>query len=265
MIRFECPGCRAIYTVKDDKAGKTGKCPSCGSQFVIPQPDPDPEPPPPVPEVALAIPIPPPLITPIKRADRPLRRVERDADEFDDDDDRPRRRRRVRQDDDRSWIRDNKGLFRIISGVMSLVTGALQLMCGIGAMIGGIFFLTAFAGLSANSNNPNASNVMGGLAGIGTAMFVGCGLMAILFALFYIFAGIGALTRKGYGRILTILVGISATLWVMMAFGNVATSLINLHLGQVMFGMLQLLYAGVHALTSFFAAIGAGSDREFNQ
>ena len=271
MIRFECPGCRAIYTVKDDKAGKTGKCPSCGSQFVIPQPESDPEPPEPpppvpIPEAALAIPISPPAITTIKRADRPLRRVERDADEFDDDDDRPRRRRRTRpQDDDPSWIQTNKGLFRIISGVMSLVTGALQLMCGIGAMIGGIFFLTAFAGLSANSNNPNASNVMGGLAGIGTAMFVGCGLVAILFALFYIFAGIGALTRKGYGRILTILVGISATLWVMMAFGNVGMSLINLHFGQVLFGMLQLLYAGVHALTSFFAAIGAGSDREFNQ
>ena len=268
MIRFECPGCQAIYNVQDDKAGKTGKCPSCGSQFVIPRPDPEPpaSPPavPPIPEVALVIPVPPPSIAPVKRADRPLRRVEADSDEFDDD--RPRRRRRTRpQDDDQSWIQTNKGLFRVISGVMSLITGALQLMCGVGAMIGGIFFLTAFAGLSANSNNPNASNVMGGLAGIGTAMFVGCGLVAILFALFYIFAGIGALTRKGYGRILTIIVGISATLWVMMAFGNVGMSLINLHFGQVLFGMLQLLYAGVHALTSFFAAIGAGSEREFNQ
>ena len=271
MIRFECPGCRAIYNVKDDKAGKIGKCPSCGSQFIIPPPGSDPEPPaspppvPPIPEAALAIPASPPSITLVKRADRPIRRVEANSDEFDEDD-RPRRRRRTRrQDDDPSWIQTNKGLFRIISGVMSLVTGALQLMCGIGGIIGGIFFLTAFAGLSANSNNPNASNVLGGLAGIGTAMFIGCGLVAILFALFFIFAGIGALTRKGYGRILTIIVGISATLWVMMAFGNVGMSLINLHFGQVMFGMLQLLYAGVHALTSFFAAIGAGSEREFNQ
>ncbi len=36
MIRFACPGCAATYTVADEKAGKTGKCPKCESQFVIP-------------------------------------------------------------------------------------------------------------------------------------------------------------------------------------------------------------------------------------
>lgn len=59
MIRFACPGCQAIYNVKDDKAGKTGKCPTCGSQFLIPG-EPaasDPAPPP--------LPAPPP-IPPIK-------------------------------------------------------------------------------------------------------------------------------------------------------------------------------------------------------
>lgn len=37
MIRFACPGCSATFTVADEKAGKTGKCPKCQSQFVIPE------------------------------------------------------------------------------------------------------------------------------------------------------------------------------------------------------------------------------------
>jgi hypothetical protein len=36
MIRFACPGCSATFTVDDEKAGKTGKCPKCQAQFVIP-------------------------------------------------------------------------------------------------------------------------------------------------------------------------------------------------------------------------------------
>lgn len=36
MIRFACPGCSATFTVANEKAGKTGKCPKCQSQFVIP-------------------------------------------------------------------------------------------------------------------------------------------------------------------------------------------------------------------------------------
>ena len=49
MIRFACPGCSATFTVTDEKAGKTGKCPKCQTQFTIPFPQPDPEenPPPP--------------------------------------------------------------------------------------------------------------------------------------------------------------------------------------------------------------------------
>ncbi len=39
MIRFSCPGCQAVYTVGPDKAGKTGKCPKCQSQFSIPKED----------------------------------------------------------------------------------------------------------------------------------------------------------------------------------------------------------------------------------
>jgi TM2 domain-containing membrane protein YozV len=37
MIRFACPGCAMVYTVEPGKGGKTGKCPKCQSQFIIPQ------------------------------------------------------------------------------------------------------------------------------------------------------------------------------------------------------------------------------------
>ena len=36
MIRFACPGCSAMFTVEDEKAGKSGKCPKCQTQFIIP-------------------------------------------------------------------------------------------------------------------------------------------------------------------------------------------------------------------------------------
>jgi DNA-directed RNA polymerase subunit M/transcription elongation factor TFIIS len=36
MIKFACPGCSATFTVADEKAGKSGKCPKCQSEFVIP-------------------------------------------------------------------------------------------------------------------------------------------------------------------------------------------------------------------------------------
>lgn len=39
MIRFACPGCGASFTVGDEKAGKSGKCPKCQSAFVIPAPE----------------------------------------------------------------------------------------------------------------------------------------------------------------------------------------------------------------------------------
>jgi hypothetical protein len=46
MIRFSCPGCGATYSVEDAKGGKTGKCPKCQSQFVIPMPEGGAAPPP---------------------------------------------------------------------------------------------------------------------------------------------------------------------------------------------------------------------------
>lgn len=61
MIRFACPGCSATFTVGDEKAGKTGKCPKCQSQFVIPAAD----------AGAPAADVPPPVPSASKSASRP--------------------------------------------------------------------------------------------------------------------------------------------------------------------------------------------------
>ncbi len=59
MIRFACPGCSATFTVTDEKAGKTGKCPKCQTQFTIPAvPATDPDRPPPPTTVEAPPPIP---------------------------------------------------------------------------------------------------------------------------------------------------------------------------------------------------------------
>lgn len=39
MIKFACPGCAEVYSVEDAKAGKSGKCPKCQADFVIPRAD----------------------------------------------------------------------------------------------------------------------------------------------------------------------------------------------------------------------------------
>lgn len=65
MIRFACPGCGVVYSVADEKAGKTGKCPKCQSNFVIPDVDPTAPPPlpgaDPEPSLVAADDVPPPL------------------------------------------------------------------------------------------------------------------------------------------------------------------------------------------------------------
>ena len=58
MIRFACPNCDAVYTVDEEKAGKTGECPKCQSQFLIPAPDP--------------APVPTPDLAPVPESDKPV-------------------------------------------------------------------------------------------------------------------------------------------------------------------------------------------------
>jgi DNA-directed RNA polymerase subunit RPC12/RpoP len=56
MIRFSCPGCGAVYAVEGAKAGRTGQCPKCRGQFLIPRPEAaDPPPPPDDPDAPVEV------------------------------------------------------------------------------------------------------------------------------------------------------------------------------------------------------------------
>lgn len=365
MIRFACPGCQAIYNVKDDKAGKTGKCPACASQFLIPgtaavtpaAPAPVPvsappqiplPPPPPMQPAAVeiepcpscsarltvepanlgidiacpecsatylavklgSVPKPPPeparkssfggksgsslsdaLNTMKPKGDKPSSRksVRRDeqpdetfaSDEEDEDaeeEERPSRRRRSsRRDDDEPAPRrkrkrskrgsegGNKSVVRIISACLSLLAGAGQLLCGLGVMIAGSIIVAALTGVGASSNNPNAGNaaLVGG--GVSVVVFVGCGLTVILFSFLNIFAGIGALTRKPYGRVLTMIVSGLASIGAALDLFALANSLFQTtFVGMLIYG-LGFAFALAHAVTGFMATIGEGAAEEFNQ
>jgi len=41
-ISFPCDGCGSVLSVPDDKAGKQGKCPKCGTIVEVPKPPPQP-------------------------------------------------------------------------------------------------------------------------------------------------------------------------------------------------------------------------------
>jgi predicted Zn finger-like uncharacterized protein len=106
-----CPSCEAKARVKDEMAGKRGKCPKCGHIFVITGPAE--EAPPPVDEGIVASgpggeppPIPPPSRVEESEPDDqpPSRHDDEDRPSRHDDEDRPSRR----DDDDRPSRRDDE-------------------------------------------------------------------------------------------------------------------------------------------------------------
>jgi DNA-directed RNA polymerase subunit M/transcription elongation factor TFIIS len=129
MIQFACPSCAAVFSVGDEKAGKTGKCPKCDAKFVIPDAEPGAAPSPPLPvddnveikpcpgcqakltvargDIGLDVECPYCKTvykaakaggsSAVIRTDRPSKRS---APVEDDEDDRPSRRRRRDEDDD---------------------------------------------------------------------------------------------------------------------------------------------------------------------
>jgi ribosomal protein S27E len=267
MIRFSCPGCNKEYNVKDDKAGKTGKCPACGTAFTIPGGD----------SAAL---VPKPRLT-VRREveedeERPIRRrMTREDDQDDEVDDRPRRkkRRRIRArnddgeyEDEKPFLIQYRGVFRIISGIMSLLTGAMNILCGLWTMLTGAFILSIFGAASQvpnnTPNNPAQSMFLAG-GGMITGAVIGCGVCFVIFACLYIMAGVGALARKPYGRILTIIVGVFCVIQSLFMLFSVVKSLLGGNFGGFFIMSVVLVYAAIHAVLSFLACFGPGADKEF--
>ncbi len=98
MIRFSCPGCGAVYSVTDDKAGKKGKCPKCQTDFQIPQAEASapaaPPPPPPKPAGGSN------PFADLADDDAPKKKKPSKADLDDDYDDRPKKKPARAADDD---------------------------------------------------------------------------------------------------------------------------------------------------------------------
>ncbi len=213
MIRFQCPGCQATYTVGDEKAGKQGKCPKCQSAFVIPgaemsAPPPPAPPPPPPPAEEEGIEIAPcpkcgtrltvspgdiglnvqcPSCATTFPAARPgaVAPVPPPSSYSGDDDDRPaRRRRRDDDDDDRPSRRSRRiGTVEIKRlGVLSVakIQGALGFAMGavVGFVYGGFFLLMAAGGAGGGAGAGGA----GAMAGMGICF-------AIALPVFYGFLG----------------------------------------------------------------------------
>jgi len=38
-MKFNCPHCQKVLNVKDELAGKRGKCPACGQAITVPEPE----------------------------------------------------------------------------------------------------------------------------------------------------------------------------------------------------------------------------------
>ena len=223
MIRFQCPGCQATYTVGDEKAGKQGKCPKCQSAFIIPgaeasAPPPPappalPPPPPPVEEEGIEIsPCPKcgtrltvsagdiglnvqcPSCSTTFQAARPgsMAPVPPPPAPFStDDDDRPARRRRRDDDDDsdretRRSRRTGTVEIRRISVVGGLKMGAaigFAYGCVIGFLYGGFLATLGLAGAA----GPGGGGGAGAMAGAGLCIAI---LAPILYCLVGFVAGL---------------------------------------------------------------------------
>ncbi|MGL6073247.1 MAG: MJ0042-type zinc finger domain-containing protein [Fimbriiglobus sp.] len=304
-IRFACPGCNAEYAVSENKAGKTGTCPKCSAKFLIPGGDAEAEapasPPPPSPSSGRKSSFAGSSLDDALKSGSSGRRSRPDDDEDEDESPRARKRRRdddddedeapVRrsrrraeddddEDDDReettrrrkrnrrssrssSGRSEGKKIARIVSAILSILSGVGYIGCGILVMVASTFVLSLVGAAGKSPNAPAGANAGAAAGAIG--VFIGCGVCMLVFAALYLFAGIGALMRKGYARALTIVVGVLAALGTLFGFFSVVMALIGGNFGSAAINFVTTLVTLVHCVASFMATIGDGADQEFNQ
>src|SRR5688572_19816201 len=70
-IEFECPVCNATIRVKDEAAGKKGRCPQCKSLLLVPEMDDESAEPPSSPLPVPPQPVAPPPTAPVSREPLP--------------------------------------------------------------------------------------------------------------------------------------------------------------------------------------------------
>jgi hypothetical protein len=257
-----CPGCGARLSPAAADLGLDVQCPYCKRVYKAVRAGNQPPLPPP----------PPPKQTELEdlggsgrgrrpreeeEDDRPSRR-RRGRDDSDDDDDydrRPRRRRRAR-----SGGGGNKSAARIISAIFSLLLGAQYLGCGVLVIVASSFILGLIGAVPEPQHNPQAAQTVKTVAGVATGVLICCGLGTILYSLLYFLAGIGALTRKGYGKVLLVICGVLSALSGLAMLYSTGRTAVGEDFGHAAFNGVQFLLFVGHAVASFLAVFGPGKD-----
>jgi len=292
MIQFACPGCGASYSVGDDKAGKSGKCPKCQAQFRIPDPEPV-APSAPVSDAAIEI-APCPkcrarLSVPSEdlgaEVECPYCQTVYVAKRFDvpslpprpssrpaDDEDRPSRRSRYDKDDVRtrrdSWDDEEdeprprrrrrssepSGAVSLV-GILNYILGGLAICCS-----GCLFVLgTVSEDLIAEmKKEPNFNDDIE--PDLLAVVCFGMGAGYLLYAVMLLIAGMGVTARKTYGRILTFLTGGASLLLMLLSFVNAAVNLVDGNAPGVCGAVVMALVLGGYGCFALFTMIKHGDE-----
>jgi DNA-directed RNA polymerase subunit M/transcription elongation factor TFIIS len=295
MIRFACPSCNSVFTVADEKAGKSGKCPKCQSQFMIPDADPPATPPAlesddveikPCPGCQsklvvgkddLGLEVECPNCKTVYKAEAPggtkstSSLSKRSAAVADDDDDQPRRKtdrfgeERDDEDDDdderprrrkKRRRRSNSSGSVTTVAILNFVLGGLGLLCSCG--------LFGFGAAIQNILKDEA--VRGRQAPLEpetmVMLFMVLGACYLVMALLMIVGGIGLQQRKVYGRYITFATSTIAILFGLVSCLSLIGNVIAAKGAGICGGLIGIFIWGGYGVFALIVMINSG--REFD-
>jgi hypothetical protein len=125
----------------------------------------------------------------------------------------------------------------IAIGIVHIIFAALSTCVSLVAFVGGTFLMSwlgvegdaakrqvaaeAVKHGSSAAEAEAAAGAVGFLASFGTAIFAACGALLLIGALLHLFAGIGCLKTKGYGRVLAIILGILGCIGLLLSLATI--------------------------------------------
>jgi hypothetical protein len=137
--------------------------------------------------------------------------------------------------------------------IINFVLGGLQILGGLLVVVLGGTLIAAFTG-AAKQAGADAGQA-GQAAGMGFAIILGVALCIWIIGALFIFAGIGTLKRKQYGRIITLI--LAALFGVLALF-----SLIGIGANPVG-AIIQILIYGGYCVFSYVTLLNAQNAAEF--
>lgn len=296
MIRFACPGCGASYSVGDDKAGRSGKCPKCQAQFRIPDAEPAAAPPPPpvseaaveiapcpkcrarlsVPSEDLGAEVECPYCQTVyvaKRFDVPSVPPRRPSPPPTDDEDEERPSRSSRYDEDdvrtrrddeddeprrrRRRRRSDEGRGPLTTvGVFNYVLDGLSFCCSCFLFVAGTMIEELLK--RQKQNNPNFDEDID--PDLFSVLCFGMGAGYLLYAVLLLVAGMGVTARKTYGRILTFVTGGGAILLSVLSLVNAGFNLVDGNAPGACGAVVMALVLAGYGFYALFAMIKYGDE-----